>query len=117
MNELARLDVEQRPALCLLRVAGEIDISNADELSAAIEEAVPNGASRVVVDLSATTYLDSAGVQLIFLLVQRLSDRRQELRLVVPEDAPIRAVLELTSLPTIVAVQDRLGEREGWPDN
>jgi anti-anti-sigma factor len=113
VSELAHLDVEQRPALCLLRVAGEIDISNAEELTAAIEGAVPNDAPKVVVDLSRTTYLDSAGVQLIFLLVQRLNDRRQELNIIVPRDAPIRAVLELTSLPTIVRMQERLEEDEG----
>ena len=63
-------------------------------------------ATLVLVDLSETSYLDSAGIAMIFRLVARLTWRRQELRLVVPADAPIRKVLELTKLGSVVLVRD-----------
>jgi anti-sigma B factor antagonist len=109
---LARVEVEEMPTLCLLRIRGEIDISNAHELSAEIEAAVPNGAPTLVVDLTYTTYLDSAGVKLLFLLADRYRARRRVLRLVVPPDAPVRAVLELTGLSKVVSLEDHLEE---WP--
>jgi anti-anti-sigma factor len=110
MTGLAHLDVEERGEACLVRVQGEIDISNAREVSAAVEAAMPSGAVTLVIDLTDTTYLDSAGVQVLFLLAQRMHTRRQKLKIVVPEDAPIRAVLELTGMPRVIPMESRLGE-------
>jgi anti-anti-sigma factor len=109
MSRLARLEIDGGTKLCLVRVLGEIDISNAPEISTALEAAMPNGAETLMVDLSGTTYLDSAGVQLLFLLAQRLQTRRQQLKIVVPDDAPIRGVLELAGLPRVIPMQDRVG--------
>ena len=110
MNGLARIEVEETPGLCLLRIKGEIDMSNAQELSAEIEAAVPNSAPTLVVDLAETSYLDSAGVKLLFLLADRYRARRRVLRLVVPPDSPIRAVLELTGLAQVVSLEEQLDE-------
>jgi anti-anti-sigma factor len=91
-------------------VRGEIDMSNARDLAAEVEAAIPNGALRIVIDLTHTTYLDSAGVQLLFVLADRLAVRRHQVRLVVPPDSPVRAVLELTSLPKLVAIEPSRGD-------
>ena len=110
MSELGRVEVEQRGDLCLVHIRGEVDISNARELSAAVEAAIPNANPQVAIDLTETTYLDSAGVQLLFVLADRLRVRRHELRLIVPQDSPIRAVLELTRLAKLVPMEAQLDE-------
>ena len=112
MSELARVEVEQRGEDCLVRIRGEVDMSNARDLTAAVEAAIPNDAPRIAIDLADTTYLDSAGVQLLFVLAERLKVRRHELRLIVPEGSPIRGVLELTSLPALVRMESRLDESD-----
>ena len=111
MSELARLEVEQRGDECLVRIRGEVDISNARELSAAVQAAIPNGTLRIALDLTETTYLDSAGVQVLFHLADRLKVRRNELRVVVPDGSPIREVLELTGLPKLVPLHAPPDER------
>jgi anti-anti-sigma factor len=108
MSGLASVESERAGSWLLLRIRGEIDISNASDVSEAIDAAVPNGTPMVAVDLTETTYLDSVGVKLLFLLAERLRVRRREFRLVVPESAPIRAVLELTGLSRLVALEDHL---------
>jgi anti-anti-sigma factor len=108
MSELARIEVGDAGEFRLVRIRGEVDISNAHELSSAIEGAVSEAAQGLVVDLSYTTYLDSAAVELLFRLADRLRARRLELRVVVPPDAPIRAVLELAALPKVVPLESRL---------
>lgn len=113
MNQLAHVDVEQRGAVCVVRLSGEVDMSNAPELFAEMERAVPNGAAGVVVDLSNTRYVDSAGVRLLFLLASRLRFRRQELRVVAPEDGPVRTVLELAGLGRVVPIEGRLDPDAG----
>ena len=110
MSELARVEAEHRGELCLVHIRGEVDISNAREVTAAVEAAIPNGHPRVAIDLTETTYLDSAGVQLLFVLADRLRVRRHELRLIVPAGSPIRAVLELTTLPKLIPTEAPLDE-------
>jgi hypothetical protein len=61
-----------------------------------------------------TTYLDSAAIAAFFRLSQRLRDRRQDLRLVVPDGSPIRAVIELTRLSQVIPV-DESGPEPGDP--
>jgi anti-anti-sigma factor len=119
MSELARIEVATAGRQALVRVHGEIDLSNARDLSAAIEGAVRNDIPTLVIDLTEATYLDSTGVQLLFILAERLRTRRHELRLIVPKEAPIRAVLELTGLASIVAMEpsfDPGASEDGRPD-
>lgn len=110
MTEMARVEVGQLDGAHLVSVSGEIDLSNATTVMDAIGGGVPPDAALVVVDLSGTAYLDSAGIAMIFRLAERLRDSRQELHLVVPVDAPIRAVLELTKLTEVIPVRDSLTE-------
>jgi anti-anti-sigma factor len=106
MNKLAWVDAMELDHARLVRVRGEVDLSNAHDVMDAIGGAIPSHATLIVLDLSDTTYLDSAGIALIFRLAERLRTSRQELRLVVPADAPIRAVLEMTNLDQVIPVSD-----------
>jgi len=55
VSELARVEAEQRGNLCVIRLHGEVDISNDKEVLSAIEMAVPHSAVRLIVDLTNTT--------------------------------------------------------------
>jgi anti-anti-sigma factor len=108
MTKLATVESEEFEAMTLIRIRGEVDISNADEVSGAIEAAASRGYGEMVVDLGSTTYLDSAGIALFFRLAERLRARRQPIRLVVPPDAPVRSVLELTGLSRVASLEDEV---------
>ena len=92
MTDLARVETSRSGTTQLARVTGELDLSNARALTDALAHAVPDDVTLVVVDLTGTTYVDSAAIASFFRLSQRLRDRRQDLRLVVPPTSPIRAV-------------------------
>jgi anti-anti-sigma factor len=108
MTDLARVETSMIDGTPIVCIRGEIDLSNAADVRDAIGAAVPDAAV-VVVDLSGTTYLDSAGIAMIFRLAERLSYSRQELRLVVPPDAPISAVIRLTKVDRVIPVQESVG--------
>ena len=108
VSELARVEAEQRGILCVIRLYGEVDISNDREVLSAIEMAVPHSALRLIVDLTHTTYLDSAGLALLMRLAERLQVRRQQMLIVSPRGSPVRMVLELTGLPRVVPLEARL---------
>lgn len=108
MSELARVEAEDRGNLCVIRLHGEVDISNDREVLAAIETAVPHSALQLIVDLTHTTYLDSAGLALLLRLAERLQARRQQMLIVAPLGSPVRTVLELTGLPRVIPLEGRL---------
>src|SRR2546430_1598447 len=110
VSELARIDAERSGSRCVVRVAGEIDISNATEVAREIESSIPTDCDRVVLDLAGTAYLDSSGISLLLRLAERLRARRQLMELVVPADSPVRGVLELTALPQVMPMETRLAD-------
>jgi anti-anti-sigma factor len=110
VSDLARVEGEQQGTLCLIRVHGEIDLSNAHEVSSAIGMVMGQEARRLVVDLSDITYLDSAGVALLLRLAERLRARRRQLHLVVPRRSPVRRVLQFTGLPRVIPLEARLAD-------
>lgn len=88
----------------VVRLRGEIDLSNVEALYKVAEEAVTNHDAGLVVDLSGVTFLDSTGLRLVFRLARRLGDRQQSLRLVVPEGARIARVLDFAGVSTVAEV-------------
>jgi anti-anti-sigma factor len=107
-DRIAGFEFEQRESVLVASVDGEIDSSNAAELRLALSERLPSASSALVLDLTAVTYLDSSGIHLLFDLGRRLAARRQSLRLVVPEGAPMRRVLELCAIDTVAPMDKEL---------
>jgi anti-anti-sigma factor len=108
VTDLARVEATEVNGTVVVGVIGEIDLSNAESVRDAIGAALPD-LPVVVVDLSGTDYLDSAGIAMLFRLAERLRYNRQELQLVVPAEAPIRAVIGLTNLDHVISVTESLG--------
>ena len=109
MNRLGHVEAEAQGADCILRLHGEVDMSTAAELFADMERAVPNEATHVLVDLSATAYLDSVGVRFLFAFANRLLTRRRNVRIVAPRDSTVRAVLDLVGFGTVAPIDEDLG--------
>ena len=100
---LSHLEIEDGDVV-VARVTGEIDLSNAKQVGEDLATAVPNSALGLVIDLTATSYLDSSGVHLVFDLADRLRQRQQQLRIVVPEGAPVRRILRIVELGDTVPI-------------
>jgi anti-sigma B factor antagonist/stage II sporulation protein AA (anti-sigma F factor antagonist) len=107
---LARLDIREDGRALVVRVEGEIDLSNADSIRDDVTRAVPQDAAGIALDLTATTYLDSSGIRLLFDLAERLHSRRQQLVLVVTDQALVRRVILLTKLDDAVPLHTSLDD-------
>jgi anti-anti-sigma factor len=95
MRELATLRIEQGEPVIIAHVIGEIDASNVREVEAQILDAVQNSAFGLVLDLADVTYLDSACVQMLGDLAQRVGWREQRLALVAPAGSRVHRVLTM----------------------
>ncbi len=106
MIPLATVSARDIAGARVVQVAGEVDLSNAADLLTLIGAEIAHDAHLVLLDLSRAAYLDSTAVAMIFRLAERLRTRRQELRLVVPLESPVRAVLELTNVPRVIPLSE-----------
>jgi anti-sigma B factor antagonist len=108
VTQLAVVDARTSNGIQIVRICGEVDLTNAIEVREAISRVASHDVTVILVDLSETTYLDSSGIAMLFRLAERLNERRQELRIVVPPNSPLRAALDLTNLPQTIPVQPTL---------
>ncbi len=87
----------------LVAVRGEIDLFTAPELKQVLTEAVEQGKSRVVVDLSETTFLDSTALGVLIGAVKRLRSREGALA-IVNRDQSIAKTFEITGLDQVFTI-------------
>jgi anti-anti-sigma factor len=101
---LADVHFDRLDGIVVAHVQGEVDMSNANELGAAIAAELGNAAMGVVVDLGEVSYLDSAGIQVVFELRARVQSRGQDIRLVVAPESPIESALDYADVPRTIGI-------------
>jgi anti-sigma B factor antagonist len=75
------------------RLVGELDASNATQLSDALEASIEAGAE-VTIDLSGLTFMDSSGVKMLFHLANAARSKHRALVICAPSP-PVVRVLEI----------------------
>ena len=113
MSTLARLEDEWHDEIPVARLQGEVDASNVKEMSDRLRSLLSNRSVALVIDLSETTYLDSAGINMLFALGEELRGRQQRLAIVVADGSPIARMIALTGLDQTIAVRSTLSEALG----
>jgi anti-sigma B factor antagonist len=87
----------------VVRPAGELDGHSLPRLRQELSSAIDAGASLVVVDLTATSFIDSMTIGALLGAVRRLQQHGGELRLACA-DPNIRRIFEITLLDRVFAV-------------
>src|ERR1700733_11544045 len=93
----------------VVTAVGEIDLTNAEGLRDALLAALNAGALGLVVDLTATTFLDSAGVTALVRASRRAAATEATLRLAVTSPSVLR-VLDLVGIGQLVEVHPGAAE-------
>ena len=87
----------------VVTATGEIDLTNAEGLRDALLSALNEGALGLVVDMTATTFIDSAGVTALVRASRRAAATEATVRLAVIAPAVLR-VLNLVGIDQLVQV-------------
>jgi anti-sigma B factor antagonist len=109
MSTLARISDEHHGEVPIVTIAGEVDASNSAELADRLRAALSNRSQALVVDLSPTTYIDSAGINVLFRMATELRQRQQQLHLVVAHPSPIARMLAIVGLDSTVPTHPTRG--------
>lgn len=92
----------------LIRVEGEVDLSNASLLEEKITEA-DRGEKNVLLDLEGLEFIDSTGLTVIVRLGKRIKERGGELSIAIVKPS-IRKLFAITALDKQFGIFDSLGD-------
>lgn len=87
----------------LFEVIGRVDSTNATELGNAMDKAVDDGKSNLVLDLSGVEYMSSAGLREMVRVLKRVKRVGGDLRIANPSER-VREVLELAGLDSVFEI-------------
>jgi anti-anti-sigma factor len=100
--------VQLSDGIAVLAVAGEIDLATAPALEQAITSALANDPTALVIELSAVTFMASAGMQILATTQQKVSKSAQ---FAVVADGPATSrPIQLTGLDEILGLYPTLDE-------
>lgn len=91
------VSLETSPGLYTVALSGELDIATADQLTAALDGVSPASGERLVIDLTAVSFMDSTGLRVLIATNNAATDGGYEL-FIVTGDSPAKRVLELTRM-------------------
>ena len=103
MNDV-HVAVETEGDRVRLGISGDVDLSNAANVETQLTTAIPNWASAVELDLGEVTYLDSAGLQVVFALTVKLRRLQIDLRILAPEGTPARHAIDMAGMASIAQI-------------
>ena len=89
--------------VAVVSLPAEIDIANGDYIREDLLSTINRGAALLVVDMSATEFCDSAGVNALVRAFKRAAANGTEMRLVVP-DRNIQRILALTGIDRLIDI-------------
>lgn len=87
----------------LFEVIGRVDSTNASELGNAMDKAVDDGKSNLVLDLGGVEYMSSAGLREMVRILKRVKRVGGDLRIANPSER-VREVLELAGLDSVFEI-------------
>ena len=105
-DEQAWFGVDDVGGCVVVSAVGEVDLATSPGFSDAVKVAVESG-SRIIVDLSEVSFVDSTGLQVLVQARIRVRDQNGLVALVAPAGMP-RRVLEVSRLDQAFAVFDSL---------
>jgi anti-anti-sigma factor len=97
-GSIIRVEEQRLDSTLVLGIAGEFDAASVGEVAIKLRRLVENQTKKLVVDLARVTYMDSAGVNLLFAVGGELSARQQELHLVIAPGSPIERTLKIVGV-------------------
>ncbi len=103
---MSGIEVERINGIPVARLSADIDAANAARVREELAECFDRGSDRVVLDLTTTAYLDSAGIDMLFRLSERLQQRRAGLVVVIDESSQLARLARIVGLSRAMPVHD-----------
>jgi anti-anti-sigma factor len=104
MTEVASISLDRWRDVVVATVSGEVDFSAAHDIERRLLESTTNEDAALILDLTTLSYIDSAGINVVFHLAARLREHGQVFSLVFPVDSPPSRTLSMVGIDRLVPV-------------
>jgi anti-sigma B factor antagonist len=98
--------------ICIVHVAGEVDVYTSPSLKSALVAAVADGCRVVVVDLDKVGFIDSSGLGVLVGALRRAREAQGDLRIVSARETVVK-IFRITGLDRVFPVFPTLDEARG----
>lgn len=89
---------------------GRLDALRAGEFRQQVQTVLNDGVRNLVLDLSQTPFLDSAGMAALVSALKQCRERGGDAYMVWPQSAPVKRILALTKFDRVFAMKDSVAE-------
>ena len=107
LREHPVIGVESRDGAVIIRLAGELDLYNVQDVRTALAEAIESEPRRVVIDLAAVEFVDSTALGA---LIEARSQLGQDALLLAAPQLETRRTLQISGLDRHLLVRDSVDE-------
>jgi anti-sigma B factor antagonist len=104
VNDPGRAELIRNGRVMVARMPVEVEITQAPLLRGQLMQAVENRDLGLVIDLTATEYLDSSGVNMLFELGEVLAARQLQMAIVMPEGGLVERVVAIVDLGSAMPI-------------
>lgn len=102
MNSTLTMDVhEEITRIVTVTINTRLDAFSAPDFRMQIQELFAHGVKYLVIDLSQTPFLDSAGIAVLVSALKQCRQRGGDVRLVMPQFEPVKRIFELTKFDRV----------------
>jgi anti-anti-sigma factor len=105
---MSAVAIERIDGVPVARVSDDIDVANAATVREQLVAALGPDTHSVIVDLGETRFVDSAGLDMLLRLGDRLEHRRAKLMLLIPESSQLNRLAAIVGLPQAIPVHPTL---------
>lgn len=92
----------------VVRLSGEIDLSNSADLKDSLLAAIQDSSSYLVIDFTDVSYMDSSGLRVLFDVARRLKVTRRRVGMVLPPESPLQRLFSITHMEEVSPVCDSI---------
>jgi anti-sigma B factor antagonist len=102
MNDQLTLDMQEEVTrIVTIAVNNRLDAFSAAGFRSQLQILLDQGVNRLVIDLSQTPFLDSAGMAALVSALKQCRQRNGDVRLVAPQSEAVKRILELTKFDRV----------------
>ena len=102
MNSTLTMNVQEEiTRIVTITITTRLDAFSAPEFRAQMQALFAQGVRHLVIDLSQTPFLDSAGIAVLVSALKQCRQRGGDVRLVSPQFEPVKRIFELTKFDRV----------------
>lgn len=99
------------PSVVVVILPAEIDVANHESVTTDLQEALASDATRVIADMTSTTFLDTSGVRALVLSHKGAAAKNAELRVATASPTVLRT-LSILKLDTILSIYPTVAQAQ-----